>query len=241
MGYFAQDQLKTLDPTKVPRHVAVIMDGNRRWARQKAVELLLGHQTGADILLDVLKAGKELGIQIMTLFVFSTENWNRRKVEVTGLLWLFETFIAKQILEMKAQNIRFETIGDLSKFSPSLLRVIEQAKETTKECTGMEVVFAMNYGARDEIKRAVKKIIASGLKEDEITDEKISSFLDTARYPDPELLIRTSGQSRLSNFLLWQLSYAELYITSILWPDFTPRHLLEAVLEYQVRERRIGL
>lgn len=245
LKYYRPEELVDLDQTRIPEHIAVIMDGNRRWAKQATQNVTEGHRSGADILLDILKAAKELGIRVVTLFVFSTENWHRSHEEVMGLMWLFETYIRKQIPEMVQQRIRFATIGDLSKFPDQVLAAIQDAKAATKDCEAMEVIFAMNYGARDEMRRAVAKMIAEAkagkLQAEEITEQKISAYLDTALYPDPDLLIRTGGDQRISNFLLWQLSYTELYITDTLWPSFSPRHLLDAVIEFQKRERRLGV
>lgn len=240
--YFTPEQLKECQLAHVPEHIAMILDGNRRWARKRETpQVTEGHRVGADILIEVLKAGKELGIKIMTLYVFSTENWHRERGELIGLMWLFETYIRKQIPEMLKNRIRFKTIGDIDKFPEPVKAAIYDAKQATVQCQEMEVVLAMNYGARDEIKRAVRRIVRDQLSEDEITEECIASYLDTAEYPDPELLIRTGGEERMSNFLLWQLSYAELYTTNKLWPDFTSEDLLGAVREYQKRERRLGL
>jgi undecaprenyl diphosphate synthase len=242
--YYSHAQLSELDLEQVPRHVAIIMDGNRRWAQRSAKNYLQGHTKGADILIDILKAGKELGIKVMTLYVFSTENWNRPKAEVAALMWLYESYIRKQIPEMVEQRIRFDTIGDIARLPSAVQEAIAEAKQMTSHCECMEVVFAMNYGSRDEIRRAIQKmakdIQAGLLTEETISEKTITSYLDTASYPDPDLLIRTSGEHRISNFLLWQLSYAEVYVTPTLWPDFAPSHLLQALIEFQNRERRIG-
>lgn len=240
LKYYSQEQIGRLAAARVPEHIAIIMDGNRRWARKEAHKLVEGHRTGADILLDVLKAAQEIGVRVITLYSFSTENWQRDQTEVAALMWLFETYIRKYIPEMVQQRIRFETIGDISKLPEAVLQAIGDAKAATKDCEAMEVVFAVNYGARDEMKRAVQKIVESSLSSKDITEKTISSFLDTARYPDPDLLIRTGGEHRISNFLLWQLCYTELFITPTLWPDFTPELLLQAILEFQQRERRAG-
>ncbi len=242
--YYSDLDLNRLQRGKVPRHIALILDGNRRFAKKKNLFVFQGHQAGADIILDIVKAGKELGIKTMTLFVFSTENWNRSVIEVSALMQLFESFILGNIPEMLANQIRFDTIGDISRFPEGVKAAIAKAREATKDCTGVTALFAMNYGARDEILRAVKKIaglVKAGTVDPEaLTEEKMGSYLDTSKYPDPDLLIRTAGVQRMSNFLLWQLSYAELYITEVLWPEFTPHHLLEAVVEFQTRERRLG-
>lgn len=244
LKYYTPKELAELDPSKVPEHIAIILDGNRRWAKKSSQMAAEGHRSGADNLIDILKAAQELGVRVMTLYVFSTENWHRPREEVLALMWLFETYIRKQIPEMVQQRIRFGTIGDIAKFPDSVLSAIQDAKAATKECEGMEVLFAMNYGARDEIVRAFKKMAKDVLEQklipEEVTEKLISKSLDTSGYPDPHLLIRTGGESRISNFLLWQLSYAEIYVTKTFWPDFTPAHLLEALLDYQYRERRLG-
>lgn len=240
--YFTEDQLQSIDLNMVPQHIAMILDGNRRWAKKKkAVKATEGHRAGADVLLDVLKSAKELGVKFLTLYVFSTENWMREQGEVNGLMWLFETYIRKQIPEMLENQIRFRTIGDTDKFPEGVKDAIHDAKVATENCQQMEVIFAMNYGARDEIKRAVQKMIVDKVQETEVSETLIASYLDTAGFPDPDLLIRTGGEDRISNFLLWQLSYAELYTSTTLWPDFSASDLLEAVLDYQNRERRLGL
>lgn len=241
LKYFTQDQINQLDPARVPQHVAIIMDGNRRWARNQSQHVSDGHRRGADTSMDILRAAKELGIKWMTLFVFSTENWNREPEEVAGILWLLEAYIRNKIPEMVQQRIRFQTIGDLSKFPEAVQSAISDAKAATASCESLELIFAMNYGARDEMKRAIQKMIHDKLTENEITERLISSYLDTASFPDPDLLIRTSGEMRISNFLLWQMSYSEIYVTETLWPDFTPAMLLEAALEFQNRERRTGV
>lgn len=245
MKYFTPGEYALLDPLRVPEHVAIILDGNRRWAKKEGQYVVEGHRQGADNVIEILKAAKELGIRYITLYVFSTENWNRPRLEVTALLWLFETYIRKQIPEMVQHCMRFQTIGDLSKFPESLQKTIQDAKDATKDCEAIEVAFAMNYGSRDEMVRATKKMIADfkadKLKIDDLTEEKISAYLDTAAFPDPELLIRTSGEKRISNFLMWQLSYAELYLTETFWPDFKPHSLLEAVIDFQRRDRRLGV
>ena len=242
LKYFTPEQLECIDPNLVPHHIAMILDGNRRWAKQKkAVKTTEGHRAGADVLIDVLKSAKELGVKVLTLYVFSTENWMREEGEVNGLMWLFETYIRKQIPEMLENQIRFRTIGDIAKFPEGVKDAISDAKIATENCQQMDVIFAMNYGARDEIKRAVQKMIIDKVDSCEVSETLIASYLDTAGFPDPDLLIRTGGEDRISNFLLWQLSYAELYTSTTLWPDFSASDLLEAVMDYQNRERRLGL
>lgn len=239
---FSQKELLTIDLSHVPKHIAMILDGNRRWAKVKnAAQATDGHKAGVNVLLNTVKAARQLGVKVLTLYVFSTENWMREKLEVMGLMWMFETMIRHQIPEMLSNQVRFKTIGDLSKFPTAVQEAVADAKEASKNCTGIEVVLAMNYGSRDEIKRAIQKMISDGLTPEDITEKRIASYLDTAEMPDPELLIRTGGEDRISNFLLWQLSYAELYTTQTLWPDFTPQDLLAAIAEFQERERRLGL
>jgi undecaprenyl diphosphate synthase len=241
LKYFTQNQITQLDPFRIPQHIAIIMDGNRRWAKKQSERVSEGHRRGADTSMDILRAAKELGVKWMTLFVFSTENWNRDPAEIAGILWLLETYIRYKIPEMVQQRIRFQTIGDISKFPEGVQSVISEAKSATATCESLELIFAMNYGARDEMKRAIQKMIHDQLTENEITEKTIASYLDTACIPDPDLLIRTSGEMRISNFLLWQMSYSEIYVTDTLWPDFSPTMLHEAILDYQNRERRTGL
>lgn len=242
--YYSDFELQSLQPHKIPKHIAMILDGNRRYAKQNNLFVFQGHQAGAEIILDTVKAALQLGIKTISLFVFSTENWNRSVIEVTALMQLFESFILRNIPEMLACGIRFQTIGDISRFPKGVKSAIAKAVEETKHCDQITALFAMNYGSRDEMTRACKKMARDvqekTLDPEKITEETLSSYLDTKGYPDPDLLIRTAGVQRISNFLLWQLSYAELYITEVLWPEFTPKHLLEAVVEFQKRERRLG-
>lgn len=242
--YYTEAERDSVLKGKIPHHIAMILDGNRRYAKLRGMPVISGHQAGADRILDTVKAAKELGVKVLTLFVFSTENWNRNPLEVLALMQLFESFILSNIPEMIEQGIKFNTIGSKERLPASLVQTIEKAKEETAACDGISANFAINYGARDEMVRAFKLMLADyrqdRLNLNELTEKKISSYLDTAAYPDPELLIRTAGEQRVSNFLLWQLSYAELYITDSLWPEFTSQHLLEAVMEFQSRERRIG-
>lgn len=243
--YFTIEEIESLDSTRVPHHVAIMMDGNRRWAKKSAQKILDGHLRGADVAPDILKAAKELGIKVMTLYTFSTENWNRSKDEVATLMWVLATCIRKNIPEMIEQGIRFDTIGETSLFPDSVRSAIHDAKEATQHCEDLHAVYAMNYGSRDELKRAIQKIgvdVQHGdLQPEDINEETIAKYLDTAKYPDPDLLIRTSGEHRMSNFLLWQVSYAEICFTDTLWPDFTPQTLLQAIRTYQKRERRLGV
>lgn len=238
------EDLQRLDPARIPHHIAIIPDGNRRWAREQELSVQKGHREGADILMDTLRAAKAIGVRVVTFYTFSTENWSRPSEEVEGLMWLIETYLENELPNMVVEGIRFDTIGDLDLLPDSLRRRIELTKEMTAEQGKIDLILALNYGSRNEIVRTCRKLaakVASGMiKEEDITEAMITQNLDTFRWKDPDLLIRTSGENRLSNFLLWQLSYGEMYLTPVLWPDFTPRHLLDAVFDFQKRERRLG-
>ncbi|KAF3363278.1 Isoprenyl transferase [Chlamydiales bacterium STE3] len=244
LHYYTPEELSSLYKYKLPSHIAFILDGNRRWAKKTSCGVTEGHRRGADTLMEIIKAAKELGIKVLTLYVFSTENWQRPQNEIQALMWLFESYIRSQTAEMVNTGMLFDTIGDLSKLPLGVNNAIQEAKKATQDCSDIKVVFAMNYGARDEMRRAIQQMFkdysSQGLPLEEITEERISAYLDTKAYPDPDLVIRTGGEKRISNFLLWQSSYAELYITDVFWPDFTPQHLLKAISSYQLRERRLG-
>ncbi len=241
--FFSEEELSKLYINAIPKHVALIMDGNRRWAEKRHLPIGLGHARGADQLKKIVEAAMELGLKTLTVYSFSTENRNRSPREIQLLFTLFKKYLLKEREEMKNNGIRLGTIGDLSLFPKDLQETLEVSKEMTKKETRFNLVLAVNYGARDEIKRAVQKMLRdkNTIQGQEITEELIESYLDTAKWPDPELLIRTSGEFRLSNFLLWQISYTEIYFTDVFWPDFTPKHLLKAVQDYQNREIRRGL
>lgn len=244
LPYFSEDQLVGLEKAKVPAHIAIIPDGNRRWAKSRKFDISQGHQKGADNLITIVKAAKELGIKSIVFYLFSTENWLRDSVEVQALLWLMELFLVEQRQPMVQNNIKFHTIGNLNRFSDRIKRTIEETKTATADCNGIDMIAALNYGARDEITRSIKKLIdefqEGRIVKEDITEHLITQYLDTAAWPDPELLIRTSGENRISNFLLWQISYSELYVADIFWPEFTPHHLLDAIRYYQNRDRRLG-
>lgn len=239
-----QEEIARIDKRRVPKHIAIIPDGNRRWAKKNRILPEEGHKIGAETLLNVIKASHQLGVKTLTFYIFSTENWSRPAREIKAQMWLLEKSLIEQKPRMIANGVRFQTIGDLSRFPSRIITLIDETVEATKECTNITVVFAMNYGGRDEIVRAAKKIAENCNKglisTRDITEELVSKYLDTAKWGDPEMLIRTSGESRISNFLLWQISYAEIYLSEVFWPEFTPKHLLEAVIEYQHRERRLG-
>lgn len=228
----------------VPRHVAIIMDGNRRWAAKRGFPVQLGHWRGAESIDRVVEAAKEIGIKILTLFAFSTENWNRSEQELNALMDLFFFFLKKRKKTLIRQGIKFTTIGDLTPFSNQLKMLIKDVENATKDGTSLQLVIALNYGSRNEILRGFKKLIddieSKKITKQEVTENLFSEYLDTCDWQDPDLLIRTSGEKRLSNFLLWQLSYSEFYVTETLWPDFGKAELNQAIQEYQKRERRFG-
>ena len=233
-----------VDFQQIPSHIAFIMDGNRRWAKQKGLPLSMGHWKGAEVIDKVMKSCLELGVKTITIFAFSTENWGRGSEEVEYLLKLISIFLKKKKKTLMKEGIKLSSIGDLSVFPLSLQKELASVMEATSTCSKINLVLALNYGSRNEITRAVKKIlddVVSGkIQKQNVTENLISSYLDTSKWSDPELLIRTSGEKRLSNFLLWQLSYTEVHTTEILWPDFGEEELFQAIIEYQHRERRFG-
>ena len=218
-------------------HLAIIMDGNGRWATRQKKERSFGHKEGAKNVREITKYAAKMGIKYLTLYAFSTENWNRPAAEVSILMKILSKFLHSEIPILQENNIRFDVIGDMCKFSATLQKEIENAKEQTKHCTGMTQVIAINYGAQDELVRAINK--ATKVHQ-EVTKEIVEQFLDTAGMPPVDLLIRTGGDYRLSNFLLWQSAYAELFFTKTLWPEFSKGELEAIVLEYQNTERRFG-
>lgn len=229
---------------RLPRHVAIIMDGNGRWAKREGLARMFGHRKGVETVHKITEAAAEMGIEYLTLYTFSTENWNRPKEEVDALMGLLVDTIAKETPTLMKNNIRLETIGDLSRLPEQTRnRFIGCIQETNKN-TGLTLVIALSYSARWEIVRATQ-MIAAAVKNDQffvedINEETISSFMTTHDMPDPDLLIRTSGELRISNFLLWQLAYSELYFTDCLWPEFTEEEFYHAIVDYQHRERRFG-
>jgi undecaprenyl diphosphate synthase len=241
---FRPEELSLLNVEKVPRHVAIVMDGNRRWARQRGLPVTLGHWEGAEVLTLIVNAAAELGIKTLTVYSFSTENRKRSESEIEVLMNIFELYLLQKQESMIREGIRLESIGDLSQMPTKVQEAFKATKAATQHCNRINLILAVNYGGRDEIRRAVCKLLALQkeglLKAEEVTEELISSHLDTARFGDPDLLIRTSGELRMSNFLLWQSSYTELHVTDVLWPDFLPKHLLDAVLDFQSRVRRKG-
>lgn len=242
--FFSSEELSTLNWENIPKHVAIIPDGNRRWARDNQLDIESGHREGGNSLIETVKAACELNIEALTFYLFSTENWARSPLEINALMWLLHDFLLKQRETMLDYEIRLHTIGTLSRLPEYVQETIQQTKEATEHCRKIDMVLAINYGSRDEISRAVQQIVHKfkngELNEELINEECISQHLDTSRWKDPELLIRTSGEMRLSNYLLWQLSYTEIHVIDVLWPNFRPHHLLESLLNFQTRQRRLG-
>lgn len=229
----------------IPQHVAVIMDGNGRWAKQKGEMRIFGHMSGVESVRESLTAATELGIKNLTLYAFSTENWNRPKEEVDALMDLLVNTIAKEIESLSSNGVRLNAIGDIENLPESCKKALHQAMEKTKHNDKIQLILALSYSSRWEITQAVKaiseKVKAGELSPNEITEHTINNHLCTKDIPDPELIIRTSGECRISNFLLWQCAYTEFYFTNILWPDFKKENFFEAVYEFQKRERRFGM
>lgn len=228
----------------IPKHIAIIMDGNGRWASSKGLPRSAGHREGMKSVERIVQKASDLGISALTLYAFSTENWKRPKNEVLFLMELFCEYIKKKLKGLMENNVRIRTSGEIKSLPEKVQALLEEAKEETKENKGLILNIALNYGGRDEIVRACKKIIERALKGevklDEIDEGLFSSFLDTDGLPDPDLLIRTSGEMRISNFLLWQIAYTEIWITPVFWPDFGEEHLIAAITDYQKRKRRFG-
>jgi undecaprenyl diphosphate synthase len=238
------DDSNLLDLTKVPEHIAIIMDGNRRWAKKNNRFPFVGHTKGADTLIEIIKASLDLKVKILTVFAFSTENWTRSDEEIKNLMNLFSLYLKKQIDFMIKEKISLKVIGDLNKCPRQLQKDFQETVTKTSEGSRLKLVIAINYGSKDEIKRAILKILSDfenhKIKKEDISEEMIRMYLDTKDLKDPDLLIRTSGEKRLSNFMLWQLSYTEIFITDILWPDYTRDDFVKAIIEYQNRKRRLG-
>ncbi len=238
------DIKEKIDLNKLPQHVAIIMDGNGRWAKKRNKERVFGHREGVNSVKSVVEGAEELGIKYLTLYAFSSENWNRPREEVEALMDLLVQGIQDELDNIKERNIKISVIGDLSRLKPEVRQSIEASIEQTRDNTGLNIIIALSYSGRDELVHAFRKIaekILSGqMQPQDINHQVISDHLYTAGIPDPDLLIRTSGEIRISNFLLWQISYTELYFTEILWPDFKKEQFFEAIYNYQQRERRFG-
>lgn len=240
---------KTLERGRMPRHVAVIMDGNGRWAKGRRLPRIAGHKNGVEAVRSICETAARAGIPWLTLYAFSVENWKRRpKTEVSFLMGLLKEYLKKEVPTLNRNNIRLEYIGRRHELSASVQEMMAWAEEQTKQNTGMVLTLALNYGARTELVDAFQKIVEAAahngglehLRRSGIDEQMISRALYTSHLPDPDLVIRTSGEMRLSNFLLWQIAYSEIYVTDVLWPDFRGQHLLEAIADYQRRERRFG-
>lgn len=236
--------LSQIDADRLPSHVAIIMDGNGRWAARRNQPRVAGHRAGAEAVRATVEAAARLGISYLTLYAFSTENWKRPRLEVEALMGLLREFLRKEIRSLKANNIRFQTIGREQGLEGAVEREIDRGRRETDANTGMVLTVALNYSGRSEIVEACRNLaaecVARGRDPSEITESDIERLLFTRHLPDPDLLIRTSGELRVSNFLLWQIAYSEIYVTDVLWPDFRRANLFEAIIEYQKRERRYG-
>jgi undecaprenyl diphosphate synthase len=231
---------KELLPERVPVHIAIIMDGNGRWARQRGLPRLAGHRAGTENLRAILRACVEFGIKILTIYAFSTENWGRPASEVKGLLRILEDVIDRELGELHAEGVRLRHLGDLSRIDQKLQRKVRQAIELTKNNDRLILNVAFNYGGRAEIVHAIQEIVRNGHRPEEINEALVSHYLYTGDLPDPDLIIRTSGELRISNFLLWQGAYAEYYVPPVFWPDFNREELLKALIHYSERDRRFG-
>ncbi len=235
--------LKLIDKDRLPRHIAVIMDGNGRWAGLRKLPRVAGHRAGIESVRDIVESSARLGLQVLTLYAFSVENWKRPRREVLTLMNLLKEYIRMELKNVHKNNIKFQTIGRIQELEPSVRAQLQKAIKTTSNNTGMLLNVALNYSGRAELVDTFNRLFQEFRKNGHkppINEELISQFLYTSGIPDPDLLIRTSGEMRISNFLLWQIAYSEIYITPTFWPDFRRKHLLEAILEYQRRDRRYG-
>jgi len=237
-----------LNPERIPRHVAIIMDGNGRWAKQRNLPRIMGHKAGAESVKNIVRSARELNLEVLTLYAFSTENWKRPSFEVQGLMTLLKTFLKSELENMLANDISLRCVGEIEMLPPDVQKILKEVIQNTardaEEKPGLILNLALSYGSRFEIVRAARimaeKCVSGQFDPDDFSEKLFASHLYTAGLPDPDLLIRTGGESRLSNFLLWQLSYAELYITETMWPDFNNERFIEALKDFQSRERRFG-
>lgn len=233
-----QELLQRIDRLKLPAHVAIIMDGNGRWARRRRLPRLFGHRAGAKTVRRIVEDAGRLGVRYLTLYAFSSENWLRPKSEINGLMRLLKHTLKTEIAALERNNVRLESIGDTGRLPPDVRETLEKTKASLNKNSGLTLVLALNYGGRQEIVQACNAVAAQGHAV--ITEELLSSQMQTAAMPDPDLLIRTSGEMRVSNFLLWQIAYTELYVTPVLWPDFGTKDFYRAIVEFQSRDRRFG-
>ncbi|HEX6463432.1 MAG TPA: isoprenyl transferase [Vicinamibacterales bacterium] len=225
---------------RLPAHVAVIMDGNGRWAAQRHLPRVEGHRAGIDAVRDIVETSARLGIQVLTLYAFSVENWKRPAAEVSTLMMLLKRYLRSELSTLLKNDIRFKVVGRAEDLASDIQSELRDAEEKTRQNQGMLFNIALNYGGRAEIVEAARRILTEGVAADALDEARFAGYLYTAGQPDPDLLIRTSGEMRVSNFLLWQIAYAEIWVTDTLWPDFRARHLLEAIVAYQKRDRRYG-
>ena len=225
---------------KIPQHIAIILDGNGRWAKSKGMPRNYGHTVGAKNVETILRAAGEMGIRYVTMYAFSTENWNRPADEVEALMKLLNNYLKNCIKTARKNNLRVRVIGDISRLDEDMQKRITELEEESKSNTGLQFQIALNYGSRDEMVRAMRRMAQDQVTPEDITEERFSEYLDTKGIPDPDLLIRTSGEQRLSNYLLWQLAYSEFYFTDVPWPEFSPEELKKAVEAYAARDRRYG-
>jgi undecaprenyl diphosphate synthase len=237
-------QIEKIDKSRLPRHIAIIMDGNGRWAQEKGQDRLYGHFHGVESVRNIVEGASEIGIEYLTLYTFSTENWDRPEYEVTGLMELLVDTIKNEVPVLNKNNIKLHVIGDVQMLPGYARNELQEALDETSNNTGLNLILALSYSSRWELVNAVKNIAfdvqAGKINPAAITQDTLQNYLTTSAFPDPELMIRTSGEYRISNFLLYQLAYAELYFTDTRWPDFRKENLLEAILDYQARERRFG-
>ena len=244
MAFENENEAFEIDMERLPHHIAIIMDGNGRWAKKRSLPRKLGHKAGAEALERIISFAEEMGLEHLTVYAFSTENWKRSEEEVGAIMDLLRQYLKNYFKRFLKENVRMNVIGDITRLDKDIQESILEVEEISKEKTGLFVHIALNYGGRDELRRSIAKLAeqaAEGtLKPEDITEDVISNALDTAGTPDPELLIRTSGEERISNFLLWQIAYSEFYFSDALWPDFTEEDLKKAIHAYQNRDRRFG-
>jgi undecaprenyl diphosphate synthase len=239
-----KELLSRIDTQRIPEHVAIIMDGNGRWAKKQGFLRIFGHRQGVDTVRNVVETAAELGVKYLTLYAFSTENWNRPRTEVNALMQLLVDSIKKETSRLMQNGIRLETIGNMEQLPAGCVKILRDTEEATKDNDRMTLILALSYSGRWDIIEAVRKIatrVKSGnLEPENIGEEDLNAALNTAKYPNPDLLIRTSGEQRISNFLLWEIAYSEIHFTQVLWPDFSTEDFYKAIIDYQGRERRFG-
>ncbi len=231
---------EAIDFEQLPVHIAIIMDGNGRWAAQRHLPRVQGHQAGVSAVRDTVETCARLGVRVLTLYAFSVENWKRPRLEITTLMALLKRYLRLELKTLVTNNIRFQVIGRMEGLAPGVQRELQRGIDATASNTGLRFNIALNYGGRAEIVDAARRLLESGANPETLDEAAFAAHLYTAGQPDPDLLIRTSGEMRISNFLLWQIAYAEIWVTDVLWPDFRRRHLLEAIAEFQKRDRRYG-